>query len=137
MFYKVYRHPERPFVLHICIGHDSAFLEKKFNRRKHKLLSVEKNFFVEEDSIEMVTYDMADYVHGHFVIKVRDMNFKFEDIAHEAMHCTAMHFRYIGSKLDESSEESYAYMLGWIVGLFEKIRKKHDKTYGKPKENCP
>lgn len=78
------------------------------------------DFFVMDEKTEAATFDLEEALNGHLAIVFRkDVN--VESIAHEAMHCASMHFRYIGQQLDVNSEESYAYMVGWITGIVHKM----------------
>ena len=112
--YKKIRHQERPFVLHVCIGMTSEAISKKLSTAKVKY---ESDYFVLDQNAIGEAYDLEDTRPGHFCIIFNNTDITVVDIAHEAVHCTARHFRYIGQSLTIESEESYAYMTGWITGI--------------------
>jgi hypothetical protein len=112
--YKKVRHQERPFVLHICIGMTPDAIAKRLNTTK---LYYEADYFTLDENAIGEAYDLHDTRPGHFVIIFRDDTIHTNDIAHEAVHVAVRHFRYIGQPLDINSEESYAYMIGWITGI--------------------
>lgn len=115
--YKKVRHQERPFVLHIFIGMAPDQIAKKLNKEKNGRISFEPDYFTLPDDTVGEAVDLEEFKHGHFAIIFRSTDVSPEDIAHEAVHVTARHFRYIGQPLDINSEESYAYMIGWITGI--------------------
>lgn len=57
---------------------------------------------------------------GTYLTILLDKDCKFKTIAHEAFHITRYVMEYIGSKLDDSSEEPWAYFLADIVMKCEK-----------------
>lgn len=118
--YKKIRHPERPLVLHIFIGCEPKAISQKLNRIKGNKVYFPSDFFVMSEETDAFTFDMGEGLSGHLAIVFRN-NTSVESISHEAMHCVAHHFRYIGQPLDINSEESYAYMVGWITGIVHKM----------------
>lgn len=50
-------------------------------------------------------------------------------IAHEALHATNYILEYIGMELTEQSEESYTYLLQWIVNESHKLLDKYKLEY--------
>lgn len=114
MMYKKIRHQERPFVLHVCIGMTSEAIAKRLSSTKHKFPS---DYFVLDKNAIGEMYDLEDTRPGHFAIIFNTNDITVTDIAHEAVHVAARHFRYIVQPLTIESEESYAYMIGWITGI--------------------
>lgn len=120
--YKKIELTERPFVLHIFMGQDHEAITKKLNRRKNKLKPIQSDFFKQDSNNDAVLFDITDHLPGHFVMVFYHLP-PPSTIAHEAFHCTAQHFRYIGQPLDENSEESYAYMIDWLTSTIMKTLK--------------
>lgn len=119
--YKKLRHPERPFVLHIFIGCDPPGIARKLNLHKKKKSKIPPDYFIQDENDTAITHDLVDYLPGHFAI-ILYPGYTAEDIAHEAVHATARHFRYIGQPLTIDSEESYAYMVGWITKVITNLK---------------
>lgn len=116
--YKKIRHFERPFVLHLFVGHTPQEITYKINRQKNKLTSMPKDHITNDNKTEAEVYPLSDYLPGHFafIIWTTDTNLIHFlcTIVHETFHCVAQHFDYIGQPLGSDSEESYAYMQEWI-----------------------
>lgn len=112
--YKKVTHQERPFIVHICIGMTPASIARKLSTSKVKFQS---DYFQMHDNNVCEVYDLEEFRPGHFCMVFRNTKISVGDIAHEATHCTAQHFRYIGQPLSIESEESYAYMTGWITQI--------------------
>lgn len=110
--YKKLSLQERPFVLHVCIGMASDAIARKLSTAK---VQFQPDYFVMHDNAIGEAYDLEDNRAGHFAIIFNTSDITVSDISHEAVHVVAQHFRYIGQPLDKSSEESYAYMVGWIT----------------------
>lgn len=47
----------------------------------------------------------------------------FSGLVHEALHIVITHLRNIGVKLSEDSEETYTYLLAWLIDKFTNIQK--------------
>lgn len=63
------------------------------------------------------------FEHYNFLYICVKPNVSAGTIAHECFHATAYVMDNIGCDLKEESEEPYAYLLGWFVDEFEKIRR--------------
>jgi len=120
--YKVVRHQERPFVLHICIGMTPEAIATKLSTGKVKF---EPDYFILDSSAVGEAYDLEDTRPGHFAIIFLNDNIDISTMAHEATHVAIQHFRYIRQPLDINSEESYAYMIGWITGIIYNMIYEH------------
>lgn len=129
MYAKI-RHPERPFVLHVFCKVDPREMSKKLNRIKSKNFYFPADFFdVEDKNDEALTHDLSETIPAHFCLQFPSYP-DVGTIAHEVFHVVAMHMRYVNIPLQESSEETYAYMFSWLVGeVYKKIEnaKKRDK----------
>lgn len=119
--YKKIQHPERPFVLHIFIGCDPKYIARKLNKEIDREYYYPVEAFATDNDVVATTYDMGGEAAGHIALAIHSPDIPIEFIAHEATHCTSIHFRYIGQMLDSNSEESYAYMVGWITGIVHKM----------------
>lgn len=50
-------------------------------------------------------------------------------LAHECFHATSAILNYVGTTLTSETEESYAYLLDWLVGwTFKKLQDAKSKT---------
>ncbi len=107
-------HPERPFKLHIFIGVEPREISKKLNRNRKKLHTFPKDYFSVHQNDEAMTYNLEDSLPGHFVIQFTEVP-KVGTLAHEVFHVVAQHFRYVNQPLTKSSEESYAYMISYLI----------------------
>jgi len=61
------------------------------------------------------------------LIWFRDLRPRIATIAHEAEHAVFYCLRSIGMKHKDSSDEAYAYLLGWLVGGIEYAMKRKKK----------
>lgn len=118
MYAKI-RHPERPFVLHVFCGVEPSDISKKLNRIKKKEFYFTQDYFEIDRNDEAVTHDLSEVIHGHFCIQFHEVP-NVGTIAHEIFHVVAKHMRYVNIPLDESSEETFAYMFSWLVGEVHK-----------------
>ena len=134
--YKRIQHPERPFIVHIVMGVEPKKLAYKLNRNKTKLKSIPSDYFDQDANNEATVHDLVDYLPAHYVMIFHSAP-QFNAIAHESFHCVARHFRYIGQDLDESSEESYAYMLDWLTSVIIKTLSNHDKHTKRENPSIP
>lgn len=64
-------------------------------------------------SIAAITHDLEYSLPGHYLIQFNhtDLN----TIAHEVFHVVMWHNKYIGQKFNNGSEESYAYLFGYLI----------------------
>jgi hypothetical protein len=117
-------HPERPFKLHVFIGVDPTDISKRFNKYKKKKFYFPKGYFVpEHGEDEALTYDLGDALPGHFCIQFFEVP-KMGTLAHEVFHVVSMHMRYVSIPLNESTEETYAYMFSWLIDkITDEIKK--------------
>ena len=119
-------HPERPFKLHVFIGEEPSYISKKYNKYKKKKCYFPKDYFVPEHSEdEALTYDLEDSLPAHFCIQFFEVP-KMGTLAHEVFHVVAMHMRYVNIPLNESSEETYAYMFSCLINkITDEIKKQY------------
>lgn len=81
-----------------------------------------------EDNVK--PFDGLSATDGTWLTILLDKDCKSETIAHEAFHLTRYMMEYIGSKLDDGSEEPWAYLLGDIVIKCEKTMELFKKKFG-------
>lgn len=110
--YIKFRHQERPFVLHVFIEElpDLKSKHKKFTAEAQQEITIDK-------SEEAKAFDITDTLPGHYIVWLRHKptNTKLSTLVHELLHVVFWHFRYIGQSLSEDSEESYTYMLEYLI----------------------
>lgn len=122
MNYKRIKLQDRPFTLHIFYKATGKEIAAKLNRIKSKSERfLADDFELTEDSDAMTHY-LEYSLPGQYAIVFR--NADLETIAHEVWHIVMDHGRYIGLKHDNNSEESYAYLFGYL------IKKIHDHFAG-------
>lgn len=70
---------------------------------------------------EAVVYDFVNYDRDfHFIVLFRP-NVKSNTIVHECFHLTCGIMRYIGCKLSNNSEESFAYLNEYLYKVIQNI----------------
>lgn len=83
---------------------------------------------------ENVTLGLHSYVEKHLESYIFiNPDSTTQTIVHECFHCTAAIMSSIGSCLDSSSEEVYAYTLGYLTAKVEKFLKNSKKKFKKKK----
>ena len=112
--YVYINHPERPFKLHVFIGVEPRDISKRLNRNRNKTHSFPKDYFSVHENDEAMSYNLEDSLPGHFVIQFTSVP-NMGTLAHEVFHVVAQHFRYVSLPLTKSSEESYAYMISYLI----------------------
>ena len=112
--YVYINHPERPFKLHVFIGVEPKDISRKLNRNRKKLHTFPRDYFSVHENDEAMTYNLEDTLPGHFVIQFVSTP-ELGTLAHEVFHVVAQHFRYVNMPLTKSSEESYAYMISYLI----------------------
>lgn len=112
--YVYINHPERPFKLHVFIGVNPKEISKRLNRNRKKLHPFGKDYFSVHENDEAMSYNLEDVLPGHFVIQFTEFP-GMGTLAHEVFHVVAQHFRYVNMPLTKSSEESYAYMISYLI----------------------
>lgn len=102
-----------PFTLHIFVNASSMDIVKKLNRIKSKSQRFTKEDFEISESAVASSYELEYSLPGHWLIifKSTDLN----TIAHEVFHIVMWHNKYIGQRFNGSSEESYAYLFGYLI----------------------
>lgn len=102
-----------PFTLHIFVNAKPVDVVKKMNRIRIKSQKFLKDDFEISDSAVASSYDLEYALPGHWLIafKSTDLN----TIAHEVFHIVMWHNKYIGQRFNSSSEESYAYLFGYLI----------------------
>jgi hypothetical protein len=117
--YKRFSHKERPFVLHVFVDYAPSDIAEKMNKVKSssrvKGIVFEPDHFELSDSDEACTFEVDEVLPGHYCLVLRHPPVKVGTIAHELIHIIARHFRYIGTPLTIDTEESYAYMMSWLM----------------------
>jgi hypothetical protein len=117
--YKRFSHKERPFVLHVFVDYAPSDIADKMNKVKSssrvKGIVFEPDHFELSDSDEACTFEVDEVLPGHYCLVLRHPPVKVGTIAHELIHIIARHFRYIGTPLTIDTEESYAYMMSWLM----------------------
>ena len=123
--YVYINHPERPFKLHVFIGIEPKAISRRLNRNRKKIHTFPKDYFSVHENDEAMTYNLEDSLPGHFVIQFTSEP-SMGTLAHEVFHVVAMHMRYVNIPLNESTEETYAYMFSWLIDrITDDIKKQY------------
>lgn len=113
MRYKRISLKDRPFVLHVFHKATAREVTTKLNRIKKKSIKFDVIDFTMDHDTDAQTCYLSHSLPGHYAIMFRSLT--VETIAHEVWHVVMDHGRYIGLKHDENSEESFAYMFGYLI----------------------
>jgi hypothetical protein len=105
--------PDRPFVLHVFHRATASQVAIKLNRCKNKAVRFKAEDFELDDFTDAQTHFLDYSLPGNYVIIFEKID--IETIAHEVWHVVMDHANYIGIKHDKSSEESFAYMFGYLI----------------------
>lgn len=99
--------------MHIFVNASGKAIASKLNRIKFKSQRFEKDDFELSPSSAAITHDLEYSLPGHYLIQFNhtDLN----TIAHEVFHVVMWHNKYIGQKFNNGSEESYAYLFGYLI----------------------
>lgn len=102
-----------PFTLHIFVNAKPLDIVKKLNKSRNKNQRFKVDDFEISDSAVASSYELEYNLPGHWLIVFRatDLN----TIAHEVFHVVMWHNKYIGQRFNSSSEESYAYLFGYLI----------------------
>ena len=113
-----------PFTLHIFVKATPMAIARKLNGIKLKSTKFEKSDFEMSASSVASTYDLEYSLPGHYLIHFHhtDLN----TIAHEVFHVVMWHNKYIGQKFNNGSEESYAYLFGYLISEIDEFIKGHN-----------
>lgn len=113
MRYRKIALPDRPFVLHVFYRATAKEIANKLNRSKNKSVKFKAEDFELDDFTDAQTHFLDYSLPGNYVIIFEKMD--IETIAHEVWHVVMDHGNYIGLKHDKNSEETYAYMFGYLI----------------------
>jgi hypothetical protein len=117
--YKRFSHKERPFVLHLFVDYAPNDIATKMNKVKSgirvKGIVFDADHFEIDQNEEACTFEVDEVLPGHYCLVLRKPPVKVGTIAHELIHVISRHFRYIGTPLTIDTEESYAYMMSWLM----------------------
>lgn len=99
-------------IYHCCIkilfGKNAQKLEKEWDNKINNSGAVTRNYLKEEGSVAISFFSEKPTL---------------EEIVHEFHHATDMIMDYISHKKDTESDEPSAYLIGYLVKEFMKIRK--------------
>lgn len=113
MRYKKIALQDRPFVLHVFHKAKANEVAVKLNRNKNKTVKFKAEDFELDDFTDAQTHFLDYSLPGNYVIIFIKMD--IETIAHEVWHVVMDHANYIGIKHDKNSEESFAYLFGFLI----------------------
>jgi hypothetical protein len=111
--------------LHIFIDATARDMVNKLNRVKNKIERFEAKDYELNDLAVASSFDLEYSLPGHYAI-----NFKHTDlntIAHEVFHVVMWHNKYIGQKFSNTSEESYAYLFGFLISEINEFTTRSNK----------
>lgn len=104
---------DRPFVVHVFVKATAFEVATKLNRIKNKSEKFNPSEFTMDCDTDAQTCYLEHNLPGHYGIMFTKLS--IEAIAHEVWHVVMDHGRYIGLKHDQSSEESFAYLFGYLI----------------------
>lgn len=86
----------------------------------------------EGGAVTVSAYDNANKKGGFLVWfpKASDMTTNSYWMAHEACHVALGIFDYIGSEVAANESEPFAYLVGWVFGCIDKVRKYKEVKHG-------
>ena len=113
MIYKKIALKDRPFVVHVFVKATAKEVATKLNRIKKKSEKFDPSEFTMDHDTDAQTCYLSHSMPGHYAIMFSKLH--IESIAHEVWHVVMDHARYIGLKHDDSSEESFAYLFGYLI----------------------
>ena len=94
------------YKIHIIIADNICKARNKYHKELNGLIE-------EDDGFDgMHSYAYKNYNEAYIFLKP---NVTHGTIAHESLHATFRITRMLGNKLNRGSEESYTYLLGYIV----------------------
>ncbi|HSE99836.1 MAG TPA: hypothetical protein VLA48_02980 [Nitrososphaeraceae archaeon] len=68
-------------------------------------------------------YDAVTIDDGDNIVVVFNSKVDASTIAHESTHVCTYTFQKIGAEIDVDNDETFAYLIGWVVGQIHKIIK--------------
>ena len=113
MRYKKIILKDRPFVLHVFYKASTREVTTKLNRIRKKSVKFDLLEFTMDHDTDAQTCYLGHSLPGNYAIMLRRSD--IESIAHEVWHVVMDHGRYIGLEHNEASEESYAYLFGYLI----------------------
>ena len=113
MKYKRIILKDRPFRLHVFHGYRPGEIATKLNSINKSGNKFKALAFKPDRNSDAETHYLAPDMPGHYVINLIKVD--IEVIAHEVFHVVMEHHRYIGVTPDVSSEESFAYLFGYLI----------------------
>lgn len=111
--YKKIALKDRPLVVHVFVKATAKEVATKLNRIHNKAVRFEPSEFTIAHDTDAQTCYLEHSLPGQYVIMFTKLS--IEAIAHEVWHVVMDHGRYIGLKHDDSSEESFAYLFGYLI----------------------
>lgn len=123
--YKKINIKHLPFTLHIFIDANAKDVVNKLNRIKNKIERFEAKDYEMSEFAVASTFDLEYSLPGHYAV-----NYKHTDlntIAHEVFHIVMWHNKYIGQKYSHNSEESFAYLFGFLISEIYEFTKGSNK----------
>ena len=104
---------DRPLVVHIFVKATAKEVSTRLNRIRNKSGKFNPSEFTMAHDTDAQTCYLEHNLPGSYVIMFSKLT--IDAIAHEVWHVVMDHARYIGLKHDESSEESFAYLFGYLI----------------------
>lgn len=100
-------------MVHVFIKATAFEVANKLNRIRKKAEKFNPSEFTMDTDTDAQTCYLSHSMPGQYAVMFS--KFDLETIAHEVWHVVMDHARYIGLKHDESSEESFAYLFGYLI----------------------
>lgn len=113
MIYKKIALKDRPFVVHVFVKATAFEVATKLNRIRNKAERFNPSEFTMDPDTDAQTCYLGHSLPGQYAVMFSKLH--IESIAHEVWHVVMDHARYIGLKHDQSSEESFAYLFGYLI----------------------
>lgn len=100
-------------MLHVFYKASAREVTTKLNRIRRKSVKFDLLEFTMDHDTDAQTCYLGHSLPGNYAIMLRRSD--IESIAHEVWHVVMDHGRYIGLEHNEASEESYAYLFGYLI----------------------
>lgn len=114
-------HGTYPFDILVCIGVGDEEIYKQIEKTGYRLSEKERDFIRMEGEGRTVILEGGQTV-LRLALKKDAIKF-YATLAHEIFHAVDMLFKRINLKLDENSDEAFAYQIEYLTGsIYEKLK---------------
>lgn len=105
----------------VCISRDGIALNEKFEHYETgNVMRFEEYNFRNNAAVVFQVVECNTGNFGVLIIFTKKVNMTCNTIAHEATHAAGYIFKHIRQEID--SDETFAYLVGWIAGCCWQVR---------------